>query len=340
MRILHLLSNPNWSGPAENVALLALAQRALGHQASIAVERKRLSPRAEEPVIPRLKALDLLDEGGLELSVKSTPLALLRDVRRISRREEDVLHCHFSHDHHLCRIGRPRRAVLVRSIHSPRSLGWGLPRADAYTVPTAADAARLPNRRVRVMPSLLDPGFRPAASVPALRERLGVRGEPLVGMVSNFHPSRRHELGFRAFAQLRGVRPGAHLAIVGDGELEEALRGKVRELGLEPAVTWAGYQQAERFVEWLQALDEVWLLGLGNDWSGRAAAQARACGVRVVAVDEGALPGLADAVVRELTPEAVVRASLSGERVSRTLRSNEEVARAVLDLYEQARAGR
>ena len=73
MRILHLLSTPFWSGPAENVALLALAQRALGHEATVAVDRLRTRVGSEEPVIPRLQALGpgLLDEGGLQLSVKS-----------------------------------------------------------------------------------------------------------------------------------------------------------------------------------------------------------------------------------------------------------------------------
>lgn len=336
MRILHLLSTPTWSGPAENVALLALAQRALGHETSVAVERKRTLPPAEEPIVPRLQKLGLLDEGGLELSVKSSPLGVLRDLWLLRRREVDVVHCHFSHDHFLARLGRLRGAVLVRSIHAPRSLRWSLPRADAYTVPTAADAERLPGRRVRVMPPLVDPMFRPPAERDAVRARLGLTGEPLVGMISTFQRSRRHELGFRAFALLRQSRPKAHLALVGDGALGPELRAQVKQLGLTPAVTWAGYQQAEAFVEWLQAMDEVWILGLGNDWSARAAAQARTCGVRVVAVEEGGLPAFADALVRELTPEAVVEASLSGLRARHRLLSNEEIAREVLGFYEDA----
>ena len=77
---------------------------------------------------------------------------------------------------------------------------------------------------------------------------------------------------------------------------------------------FAGYQEGPAFVRWLQALDEVWILGLGNDWSGRAAAQARACGVRVVAVREGALERLADAVVERLDR----RTTWSGPRVKST----------------------
>ena len=86
MKILHLLASPFWSGPAENVALLALAQREAGHEVTVAVDRRRTEIPAEEPSVPRLKALGLLDEGGLELSVKSPPWAVWRDTRRLKAR--------------------------------------------------------------------------------------------------------------------------------------------------------------------------------------------------------------------------------------------------------------
>lgn len=128
--------------------------------------------------------------------------------------------------------------------------------------------------------------------------------------------------------------------LVGDGALLEPTRRQVAELGLTDAVTFAGYQQGDAFVRWLQVLDEVWLLGLGNDWSARAAAQARACGVRVVAVDEGALPDLADARVATPTPDAVVSAALSGQRAPVAHPTNARIADEVLALYSRARHSR
>lgn len=340
LRILHLLASPVWSGPAENVALLALAQREAGHEVGVAVDRLRAGLGSEEPAVPRLRELGLVDEGGLELSVKSPPWRVLRDMRRLRTREVDVVHAHFTHDHWVARWGRPRGSVLVRSVHALRSLRASLPRADAYTVPCASVLERLAGRRVRLLPPLVSSAFRPVEDKAALRRELGVEGAPLVGMVSTFQASRRHGLGVEAFALLRRRRPGARLVLVGDGVLVEPVRQQVRALGLEGEVTFAGYQQGEAFVRWLQALDEVWVLGLGNDWSGRAAAQARACGVRVVAVGEGHLPELADARVEALEPEAVVAASESGTRARVGLPSNAEIAAAMVDLYEQARAGR
>lgn len=110
------------------------------------------------------------------------------------------------------------------------------------------------------------------------------------------------------------------------------VKALVKSKGLSARVHFVGYQRGESFVRWLQALDEVWILGLGNDFSARAAAQARACGVRVVGVDEGALPRFAD-VIAERKPEAVALASLQSERREVVLESQRDIATRVLELY-------
>lgn len=340
MRVLHLLASPVFSGPSENVALLAAAQRALGHEVTVAVDRKRPGLSAEEPIVPRLKALDLLDEFGLELSVKSSPFAMTSDALKLRKLDVDVVHSHFSHDHLVARFGRPSRALLVRSIHAPRSLRRWLPFAHGYTVPTAHDAARFPAEKVRVLEPLLGEEFRQPEDRAALRQELKLSGSPLIGMVSTFQPSRRHTEGIAAFAQLRAQQKDARFILVGDGELEPNLRAQVNQLGLDGAVTFAGYQQGAQFVRWLQALDEVWILGLGNDWSGRAAAQARACGVRVVAVNEGGLPAFADEIVANPVAHEVVRASQKATRANRESRTNAEIASAMMDFYAALRAKR
>ena len=131
--------------------------------------------------------------------------------------------------------------------------------------------------------------------------------------------------------------PQAQLVILGDGERGAAIRARVLSQGLKDAVTFAGYRSADEFPRWLQAFDEVWVLGLGNDWAGRAAAQARRCGARVVAVDEGALAAWADAVVSP-APEAVAEAALAASRREVVVPEPTELARRVLELYERARA--
>ncbi|MFP2912177.1 glycosyltransferase [Pyxidicoccus sp. 3LFB2] len=339
MRILHLLASPAFSGPAENIALLALAQRELGHEASVAVDRKRSRLSSEELAVPRFQALGLLDEGGLELSVKSFPWAMAADALRLRRRAVDVVHAHFSHDHLLASVGCPPGARLVRSIHAPRSLGRWLPRADAFTVPSEEDLQRLGRPGALVLPPLTGAEFVPPGDRVALRRTLGIEGHPVIGMVSTFQPSRRHDVGLEAFARLLARTPGALLVLVGDGECEPALRAQAERLGISARVLFAGYRGGEDFVRWLQALDEVWVLGLGNDWSGRVAAQARRCGVRVIAARLGGLPRYADVILDTVDAEAVVAAARQGGARTRELETNLDIARQVLRLYEGA-AGR
>ncbi|MBL8952793.1 MAG: glycosyltransferase [Myxococcaceae bacterium] len=337
MKILHTLASPVWSGPAEPVALIAAAQAALGHHVSVAIDRKRLEVSSEELALPRLQELGLLDAAGLELSVKSSPFAAWADMRRLRRISCDIVHSHFTHDHVVARWGLPRGAKLVRSIHAPRSLRVTMPRCDALTVPYEALLAQAPNVPSMVLPALVGPVFAPAADRVAARAALGLPSGPLVGMVSTLQESRRHDVAVDALAQLRAREPSAHLVVLGDGAHAATLRAHVLSVGLKDAVTFAGYQHGDDFAKWVQAFDEVWVLGLGNDWAARAAAQARRCGARIVAVDEGALSTYADAVVAP-TPEAVAAAALKPDRRALTVPDPTEVARSLLELYAKVRA--
>ncbi len=334
MRILHTLSSPAWSGPAEGVALLADAQRRLGHEVKVAIDRKRTHVTSEEASLPYFETMGLLDERKLELSVKSSPTQVWRDVRALKQFEVDVIHCHFSHDHTVAFFGRPATAKIVRSIHTPRSMRWSTPRASGWTVPTEALGSQLAPAPCLVMPALVAAAFEPHPDRAVLRRELGVEGSPLIGMISTFQPSRRHDLGIEAFAQLKHQCPRARLVLIGDGKLDAVLRVGVISRGLTDAVTFPGYQHGLDFVRWLQAFDEVWVLGLGNDHSGRAAAQARACGVRVIGVDEGALVHIVDEVVAP-EPEQIVKASLSGSRRPLQSLSTDQIAASVVALYER-----
>jgi glycosyltransferase involved in cell wall biosynthesis len=336
MRILHLLSSPVWSGPAESMALLAQAQRAAGHAVSVAIDSTRAGTGTEEPAAPVLKAMGLSREAELRLCTHDGPFALWRDARRLAQRSLDVVHAHFSHDHWIARFGRPRGAVVVRSVHAPRSLEGIVPRAEAFTVPTRDLGARL-QQPWRLLPPLVAPAFVPPADRTALQASLGLSA-PVVGMVSTFQRSRRHDLALTALVEVRRRVPTATLALVGDGELRQALSDVARNLGIAGAVRFPGYQRQEGLVRWMQAFDELWVLGLGNDWAGRAAAQGRAVGARVVAVAEGGLPDWADAVLTSEEPGALPAVALRPERAERLLPDVGDVARDLLALYRDAGA--
>jgi L-malate glycosyltransferase len=340
MRVLHLLSSPVFSGAAEAVALLAGAQRKAGTEVSVAVDRTRAGTGSEEPAAPRFEALELLDDRGLLLSTRGGLWRVLGDARRIRRLDVDVLHCHASHDHWLAWLGRPTGARIVRSFHAPRSLRRGAAPADAMTVPVAELLPRLPPAAPSmVLPAMVDTTlFRPGTGRVALRRALELPAGPVVGMASTFQASRQHDLALAGFAELLVRVPEATLVLLGDGVLEADIKARVRSLGLEKRVRLPGYQRGAELVRWLQALDELWVFGLGNDWAGRTALQARACGVRVVAAPLGALPRWADVVLGELTPGAVARAALGTERRPAAVPDVKAVASEVLALYRSAGA--
>ena len=334
MRVLHLLSSPVWSGPAEAVALVAEAQRSLGHAVSVAIDSTRAGTGTEEPAAPRLEALGLLDSQGLRLSTRDGAAGVWRDARLLGTLEADVVHSHFSHDHWVAALSG-HRGTRVRSFHAARSRRAFRPPAAAYTVPTAGVGAGL-RRPWMLLPPFVPPGFRPPADRFALQASLGISG-PVIGMVSTFQPSRRHDVALAAFRLVHAREPRATLVLVGDGQLGPKLRAGAEALGVAAQVRFAGYQGGESLVRWMQAFDELWVLGLGNDEAGRPALQGRAVGARVVGVAEGALPAWVDTVLPAATAEAVAAVALREERRSVVLPDVRTVAGELLRLY--ARAG-
>ena len=117
LRVLHLLGDWKWTGPAEPVLDLcaALRQRGLevrfGCQPAPAGAPQSLPGRAEERGIPPV--LDFHLDRYLDVRRN---LRDLRDLPRFLDRERiDLVHVHQSHDHTICGMSarRVRRKVLV-----------------------------------------------------------------------------------------------------------------------------------------------------------------------------------------------------------------------------------
>jgi len=336
VRILHLLSSPVWSGPAEPVALVAQAQRSLGHAVSVAIDSTRVGTGTEEPAAPRLEALGLLDSRGLRLSTRDGAAGVWRDARLLGTLEADVVHTHFSHDHWVAALSR-HRGIRVRSFHAARSRRALRPPAAAFTVPIARLATGL-RAPWMVLPPLVPDAFRPAADRFSLQASLGLSA-PVIGMVSTFQPSRRHDVALAAFRLVLAREPRATLVLVGDGQLGPELRARAEALGVAARLRFAGYQSGESLVRWMQAFDELWVLGLGNDEAGRPALQGRAVGARVVGVAEGALASWVDVVLAAGTPEALAAVALRAERRELALPDPRRVAGELLGLYARAGGG-
>ena len=302
LTVLHLVANRWWTGSAEPVTRLVLALRARGHRALLALAGgDRFEAKAREAGVEPLE--------GLHLDVKSGPLAIVGDARRlrslVARERVDVVHTHHSHDHWLGWWGRGG-AALLRTFHNERAVRTGWPdtmlyrRSDGLIAVSRHIERRLreagvPGERLHRVDGVVDVA-RFAADPPGaakIREEFSVGGAPLVGCVSRLATNRGHETLVEGFRRILVTRPEARLLLVGKGERRDALVDLVRRRGLQRQVLFAGYRDAD-LPAVVASLDVFVLLGAGSDESCRAALEAMAAGRPLVATRVGALP---DAVV-------------------------------------------
>ncbi|HXR96753.1 MAG TPA: glycosyltransferase family 4 protein [Terriglobales bacterium] len=104
----------------------------------------------------------------------------------------------------------------------------GLPAAKVTTIRNGCDIAR----------------FQPdRAPSPELRRRYGVSpADPVLVMVARLEPQKGHEVLFAAMPRLLALHPRLKLLCVGDGALRGSLEARRRQLGLDQAVHFAGFQ--------------------------------------------------------------------------------------------------
>jgi L-malate glycosyltransferase len=100
---------------------------------------------------------------------------------------------------------------------------------------------RFPLARTLVLKNGHDPARFLAGPDPHLKRRLGIAmSDPLVGMVANFRPIKRHEDLLKAFAVVLQRHPRAHLLLLGNGDGVETARGVADRLGITTQVHFLG----------------------------------------------------------------------------------------------------
>lgn len=175
-----------------------------------------------------------------------------------------------------------------------RLAGWFAARFCCVSRDIAAEVLRcriVPRRKVRVVPNGIDTKrFARGGPAAELRAALGIPLEsPVVGTVGRLTEIKRHDVLLRAFAAVRERIPAARLLIVGDGQLREQLEALSRELGVAPAVHFAGYRASAE--EYFRVLD-VFALTSRSEGTPLAVLEACASGVPVVASAVGGLPDI------------------------------------------------
>src|SRR5437870_5057675 len=325
LTVLHLAANRWWTGSADPVIQLASGLRARGHRVLLGViPGDRFEAKAREA------GFDIVP--GLDLQARLQPLALLRDVRRLSAviRDEgvDVIHCHHSHDNWLGRLIRDacddRLVPVVRTFHAFRAVKsgrlarWLHRRTAAVFAVSGQIEARcrdvgVPAERVFRVPGVADlPRFAGAADPQPIRDELKLGTSPVIVSVARLARNRGHEALLSAFRLLLAKFPDARLLLVGKGETRPRLEALVADMALSDHVIFTGYRDAD-LPSILAAADCFVLMAAGSDESCRAALEAMAAARPVIARRVGALPetvvhGETGLLIDDDEPDSVARA--------------------------------
>lgn len=87
----------------------------------------------------------------------------------------------------------------------------------------------------------------------SVRKRLGIENKWVIGHVGRFEAQKNHEFLIDIFYQISKLKSDATLMLIGEGTLENEVRGKVKNLGLEDKVIFLGRQ--EDTSQFYQAMD-------------------------------------------------------------------------------------
>lgn len=310
MRVLQLTSDWKWTGPAEPMVRLGLAQRERGFEVHLACP---MPPHSRDGgVSEQAERAGLLPELAILRGRGFRPVADRVDGKAIhallEHREIDVVHTWHTRDHLLAlRAARARRrrgvTAVVRSYRNAEAiprLPWNRwlfgPGTDGLLCVSPETAQR--NRAIRggrpvrgSLGAVDTTRFAPRPADPEVRASLGLAPEHrVVGIVARVQRHRRFDLLLDAAAELLAADPRARLLVVGRGTHRRTLAEEPAErMGLADRVIFAGYRK-EDYAEVLRAIDVFTFLVPGSDGTCRALLEAAACGIPAVTSKRGALP--------------------------------------------------
>lgn len=319
LKILHVITGLSAGGAQSSLYALIRHLPELEHEV--------VALKDTEPVGSRLRALGV-PVHGLSLDAPARAGAGARALwRTVRRRKPDWVHTWLYHADFvggLC--GRACGVPVLWHLHVSdldphgvkRSTRWIAARCAELSavVPTrivaCSDASARVHRRMGYAAlEVIDNGvdvarFRPGA--PRGRESLGLsHADFVVGMVARYDPQKDVETFLRAAVRLREHVAGARFVLVGAGmdETNAPLGRRLRELGLEGAVSRLGYRPD---VETLYPLFDVFSLSSVSEASSMSLLEAMACETIPIVTDAGdaaRVVGDTGFVVPRRSPEAL-----------------------------------
>lgn len=301
-RVVRLITRLNIGGPARQALTLTRCLRpehdtALGAGTPTAVEGELTHPEVPIHRLPLVRPLR-----------PATDVRSLPAVRRLLQAHKaELVHTHMAKAGTVGRLAaatvRPRPRT-VHTYHGHVLEGYFRPAVERAFVATEQSLAHLTDVIVAISPeirdSLLELGIGKAEQyrvIPlgfdleahravagpsgALRERLRIDQDvALIGVVGRLVPIKDHATLLEAMERL----PDAHLAVLGDGELRNALEAEVTTRGLSQRVHFVGWWTD---IPTAMADMDVVALSSRNEGTPVSLIEAGACARPVVATDVG-----------------------------------------------------
>ena len=121
-----------------------------------------------------------------------------------------------------------------------------------------------------------------------LRKKFGINDDALIILaVGNLVPQKRHDIGIRAFSELRKKGINCRMLIVGDGYLRPSLKKLAQELRVDREVYFLGFQ-AEMLP--VYSVTDIFIMPSEDEGLPYALLEARACCIPCIATKVGGVP--------------------------------------------------
>lgn len=308
LTILQLASSSSRSGELGHVVSLCSGLLRRGHRVLLGA-RTRRKGKPFTLVLEQVQEIRGLEVVRLALEGGFRPWADVPDVRRLRallvRERVDVVHAHRGKEHWLALLAvRGTRVPLVRTRHVVTPVRrhilnrWQLRHTDVVIATATPIAQQLraagPEADVRLMHGGIDTGrFFPGPPAEGVRAELGAApGVVVVGAVGRATRVKGYDVLLRAMERVHAGGRNVHaLLALPEGTSDRgSLEAQARTMHCP--VTLLGFRAD--LPEVYRCMDLAVISSLGSEGNSRAALEAMASGLPLVATRVGCLPDLVD----------------------------------------------
>ncbi len=319
MKICHVITRMIVGGAQENTLLSIRGQLEAGHEVTLVTGP---SPGREGELLNQVSAPDFPVKVFPELVRNLSPhrdFMAWKRLREYFRSEQfDVVHTHSSKAGIIGRLSARAAGVpvVVHTVHGqafhPYQSAWRnrlyialehlaakhcdrIFAVSQAMIDQCVAAGVAPRGHYRVVYSGMETaGFAAARRDDELRRRLGFAPEHrVIVTLARLFPQKGYEYVFPAAAAVMRKFPETRLLVIGDGPEYDRYHARIRELGIESAVCFAGLIPPREVPRYLVQGDLLWHLSL-HEGLPRAVVQALAAGIPAIGF---ALDGTPEVVI-------------------------------------------